>query len=523
MTTLDRVLIVACALGLTIPSTAEARDRDKDKKKNDKQENTASRTSGGIEPGTCEPGVAERVLDANNVEARLFNNGSLFFGNSVEAAYVVEGTASIYASGIWVGGKVDGEIVTAGSTYRDFEFWPGPLGADARPVDPNDCSAFDRMWKVTRADIVSYEAGNEAARDLLEWPFELGAPVIDGDGNPENYDLAAGDRPDIVLDQSVWWIMNDVGNTHNNTDSDPLGIEVQGQAFAVGESGPLGNTTFYRYTITNKSIRSITEAYLSVFSDPDLGNEYLDDYVGSDLDLSMGYVYNFDNNDEGGYGVNVPAVGYDFFQGPVIYDDDGVATDTLGLTGFNYFINGGPAELTDPSDRISYYNVMQGLTPPGAPLTESGLGIGGSAAETRFAFSGDPVAGTGWNEVTEQNEPGDRRFVVSTGPFELTPNTPQEIVFGIVWSRATGGSVDRPNIASLAQLRVDDIVAQDAYDNDFNIKRAPPAPPVCQAGADQEFLLPNSGKCLSAVEEDGQVVLTWGYPEQSSNFNAFVR
>ena len=554
MTTLNRVLLTACVLGLMLPTTAEAKDRDKDKKKA-KTTQEPARLGGGPAPGSCEPGVAESSLDANRVTARLFNNGSLFYGNSVNNQYVVEGTPSIFASGIWIGGQVNGDIVTAGSRYEDFEFWPGPLGDDGRPVNPSDCSAFDRMWKVSIGDIERYEALGTIARDLGEWPVELGAPVIaapdngidddgdglvdegtnelddDGDGIVDEpgerervdldaramagmspYDLAAGDRPDIILDQSIWWIMNDVGNAHAETNSNPIGVEVRGQAFAIGESGPLGNTTFYKYTIVNKSGLTVEDTYLSVFSDPDLGAEFGDDYVGSSISQSVGYVYNADDLDVGGYGRAVPAVGYDFFQGPIV---DG---DTLGLSSFNYFINGGPATLEDPSDRVAYYNVMQGLTPTGEPLTVGGLGVSGTGEETKFAFSGDPlISGEegGWNEVGEENNPGDRRFVVSTGPFPLLPGDEQEIVFGIVWARAESRTADSPNLASLATLLVDDISAQEAYDNEFQIRRAPPAPPtsapVGSAGNGTTF--------LSAAEEDGQVVLTWGYPESSSNFN----
>ena len=524
---------MALGLILAVPQDADARDRDKDKKKKQTEAAAesvaAARRGGGPEPGNCTAGRAERDLNVNNVSARAFVNGSLFFGNSSQAEYYVEGASSIFASGIWIGGRAEGSIVTAGATYADFEFWPGPLAEGGRPVNPNDCSAYDRIWSVTRDDINAYEANGTLTRDLEEWPFELGAPVIDGDGNPNNYDLAAGDRPDIILDQSLWWVMNDVGNAHANTGSAPLGIEVRVQAFSVNESGVLGNTTFYKYTVINKSSRPITSTYLSIFSDPDLGDAG-DDFVGSDIDQSLGYVYNSTNFDTGGdfgaYGFGVPAVGYDFFQGPIVdLDVDGVgddlAPDTLGLSGFNYFINSGPPDLSDPSGLEEYYNVMQGLTPPGNELTEGGLGLGGGTP-TKFAFNGNPFTGEGWSEVSAGNPAGDRRFVLSTGPFVLEQNTPQEIVFGVVWSRVvdTRDSRDQPNLRSVAQLIVDDLTAQQVYDNDFEVRRAPPAPPLCMRNDPNPELRPGSGSCLEAIEDDGRVTLVWGYPEGSTNANA---
>jgi hypothetical protein len=46
---------------------------------------------------------------------------------------------------------------------------------------------------------------------------------------------------------------------------------------------------------------------------------HTDDYVGCDVGLGLGYCYNGDPDDDGGgaYGLNPPAVGIDFFQGPI--------------------------------------------------------------------------------------------------------------------------------------------------------------------------------------------------------------
>ena len=512
-------------------------------------------------------------MDINNVTSTALITGNLFYGGAAEADYYVEGTSAVYATGIWVGGKVDGEILTAGATYSDFEFWPGPLASNGRPVNPNNCAEYDRIWKVSIEDIRDFEQTGNAARDLRDWPALLGAPVLagfdngfddDGDGIVDEgtngidddldgqideaderetvniqrrldnglspYDLAAGDRPDIVLDQSLWWIMNDVGNVHSNTGSNPLGIEVQVQVFAVNESGPLGNTTFYRYKVINKSGRDITDSYLTVFSDPDLGAAG-DDFVGSNVDLSLGYVYNADNFDEGGgfgpgYGFGVPAVGYDFFQGPILDRDipgvgDNVAPDTLGLTGFNYFINGGPAALTDPGNAEEMYNIMSGLSTTGEPITDAGIGVGAGGNPTSYAFSGNPLTGQGWTEISAGNTPGDRRFTVTTGPFVLGDGDVQDIVFGIIWSRVidTRDSPNEPAIRSVAKLFIDDLIAQQAYDDNFDIKRAPPAPPLCERNASNPALQLNSGSCFEATANNGEIVLTWGYPEESSNFN----
>ena len=100
--------------------------------------------------GDCAPGRAEADLDINDVQARLFNGGNLFFGNSTVAGdgYLVPKTAGlspIFATNFWIGGQVGDELRVAAAQYTDFAFWPGPLGADGAP--PTDCAAFDRIYR----------------------------------------------------------------------------------------------------------------------------------------------------------------------------------------------------------------------------------------------------------------------------------------------------------------------------------------------------------------------------------------
>ncbi len=474
-------------------------------------------------PGNCSLGTAEADLNINNVFGRVFNTGSLFYGNTTtngDGYYVPKAAqrSPVYASGVWIGGKVDGDLRLAGARYSNFNFWPGPLDATGQPI--NNCVGYDRIYKVSKSDIQAYEGGASPARDLAEWPVNLGAPVVDGDGNPSNYDLAAGDRPEILGDQALWWVMNDVGNDHAGSGAPPLGVEVQVLAWAFSRADAIGNTTFYRYRVINKGSSPIEDTYLSLFSDPDLGNAS-DDYVGFDQELSMGYVYNSDNDDEGAVGYGVPpAMGYDFFQGPI-----NAAGDTLGATAFSYFINGSPGTTTgDPSLAPIMYNFMQGLWGDGSEMRASGTGYQqpNTSPITTFAFPGDPVAGEAWTELnngtsTPVNPQGDRRFLVSTGPFILEPNVPQDIVFGIVF--AQGGS----NLASITALRAADRLAQQAYDIDFQLAPPPPAPPACKpvvAGTTPgpNDLVPGSGRCAEAVAQDGKLTLVWGYPRTSENY-----
>ena len=393
-------------------------------------------------PGTCTLGTAKNELDVNNVFARTFNTGSLFYGNATinGDGYLVpkeSGNSPIFASGFWVGGTVNGELRAAGSTYDRFEFWPGPLNEDGTLPNPDDCSAYDRIYRVSRADIEDYEGGGTPATDLAEWPVGLGAPTMDAAGDPveptsmgQLIDLEAGERPAINdADQALWWVMNDVGNAHTKTLTEPIGLEVRVLAYAYDRPDAYDNATLYDVSLTYRGSETFEDVYLGVFSDPDLGDGF-DDYVGSDPGRGLGFVYNASPTDVV-YGTP-PAVGYDFLScslGP-----DGEPTGAKVM----YFINGGGLPTNDPGNGQGMYNFLQGFWGDGTPLTVGGDGYNpGSDDVTDFAFSGHPPEF--WSEFDADgngtaNSPGDRRFLMSNGPLTLEPGDEQTITVGILWA-----------------------------------------------------------------------------------------
>ncbi len=401
-------------------------------------------------PGDCDLGTAQTDLDDSGVRARLLNTGSLFFGVGAEADYIVpqaSGNSAIFASAIWIGGLVNGELRAAGSRYTDFEFWPGPLNEGATLPRPFDCSAFDRIWVVSRAEVEVYDATGTATDDLEDWPVVLGAPVLDGDGVAGNYNLEGGDRPLVYGTETAFWVMNDVGNEHDETETPPIGLEVRVTAFSIAhEKKALHWGTFYRYELVNRNTAPFTDAYLGLFLDPDLGNAS-DDYVGVDTTRSMAFTYNADDEDDV-YRSPPPAVGYDFLTG---------AGSHL------FFIGSGPPELTDPGVGEEYYNVMQGLAPNGHPITAFGNGITGQGEVTTWAFPGDPAEEAFWSEVNNDgtgrdNPPGDRRQVISTEAFSIPPGGSHTVDIAILFAVGTG------HLNSVTALKAASDLVQSRYD-----------------------------------------------------------
>jgi hypothetical protein len=348
----------------------------------------------------------------------------------------------------------------AAALYQDFEFWPGPLGDDGRPVDPDDCSDYDRIYLVTANDLAAYEAGSAPTPDLADWPVTLGAPVVDGDGIPGNYDLAAGDRPDVRGASTAFWIMNDGGNAHWTTGSPPFGIEVRVIAFAEATD------TYYRYTLANRSGQTIRDLRIGFYADADLGG-HRDDYMGSDSLLHLGYVYNADDFDEdllnegevaqAGYGEAPPAIGAQMLSGAAV-----VQARLLG-----------PCPVENPFLGRRILLALEGLRDCGAgPITEGGNGGSGTGDVTTYYYSGDPVEGRGWTEATAGIEPGDRRMLVVSTPTTLAPGASHSADVAVLYARS------KDHLASVTALKAKAAATLEAYETGdlFPVSAEPGAP-----------------------------------------------
>lgn len=238
--------------------------------------------------GNCEPGEAEAYLDVNNVRAAVYNGGNLFWrGSGGKYKVPKQGNApAIFAANIWIGGIVDDEIRFSGETYGMSEFWPGPFDEMGNP--PENCLQYDRIYVLYRDSLRLYEETGIPTHDLINWPVDIGASVIDGDGIPENYNLEGGDRPALVGDQMLWWVMNDAGNEKKNPMWKPISIEVQVTAFAFDDfpiypmlRDVLQHSTFFRFRLIYRGVSPLEKAWFGLFVDADLGQPS-DDYIGSD-------------------------------------------------------------------------------------------------------------------------------------------------------------------------------------------------------------------------------------------------
>ncbi|MEM1054441.1 MAG: T9SS type A sorting domain-containing protein [Bacteroidota bacterium] len=414
-----------------------------------------------VQAQNCARARADIYVENAGVRARLFNNGALFWSGTNDLRYEVpkdSGIQAIFAAGLWIGGTVEGETRFAGSDYGPYEYWPGPLGPDGAAPTPASCAAYDRIWRVTLEDIARYNETGVTTADLAEWPAEVGAPVVDGDGIADNYDLGAGERPAILGDETAWWIMNDRGGTHDWGETPPIGLEARVTVSTVSDgyayhrlgldadlARVLHTATLYRYELTYRGNAPWENVHFGFWMDSELGN-FRDDYVGSYPEGEIAFVYNADNLDEStsfapGYGPSPPALGVRMISGPgprpmtgfLRYESDGT-------------VNGNPGTGEDA------YRYLRGLWRDDSPMTFGGTGYQ-TGPPTDYMFPALPPEF--WSEAnidglgTSNVGGGGQGTLIRHGPFAMQPGETVEITFALVFSRSDAG-----HFASVRQLAV---------------------------------------------------------------------
>ena len=522
-----------------------------------KGDKSAGKTSSRLAK-SVDDGPSATFFNINSWKIQMENQGFFAWNGTSHGSagnYPIGMGSVIFAEGILWGAKVDDDdpirIRVNGSMYNTG-LKAGKVLRDADnkvlTKDYSENYRLQQVWRVRRnwntanlmhdiAIIKNIEPSNiteaqiasgksQYQSDWLNWPADEGAPFddVNGDGvyTPGTWDAEnsawVGDIPGIPgADQTIWTVANDLPDEYTESGipvsvseggwgSPPIGFEIQitlwGYDFPF--SNPLSSMMFKRARINYVGLpggpadAKLDTLYFTQWSDPDLGT-YTDDYVGSDVDLSLGYVYNgntFDDQFFSSYGSPVPAAGYDFLEGPKVdTDGDGTKETTLGMTSFVYFAAG--SSVSDPSTRVyvgtlQWFNLMEGYLPRPEYPTQLPFVDPLTGLAEKFVLAGDPPTGTGWIDGIVL-PPGDRRLVMNTGPFEMVVGDTQDVVLGLI------GGMGGDNLSSVTVLKYNDIFAQFAYDNDFALPTPPKAPSV------------------SAFEGDGYITLNWAETSAYAN------
>jgi hypothetical protein len=410
------------------------------------------------------------IFQGGNFSARVNNDGVLFNRKDMNwPGYqypLYSSNHTIYATNFWMGGLVtDQTLRLAAATYADPEndYSYGPV-ADNYTSDEY-INKYNRLWSLNRHHI-DIHIQNYANEDyvmsgvIATWPAngntangeaEDLAPYVDANNNGY-YDPENGDYPDIVGDVAIYYILNDTKQAHAVTGTPAIGVELHVMVYAFWGSSPLVNACFVRVKAHNRSSSRLTDFYFGVWNDFDLGH-YNDDYVGTDVERNMTYVYNSIPQDQPflgpeSYGTYIPTQGCILLNGnissSVSYENHN------GMNGI-------------PTIAEHFYNYLRGMWKNSSPITVGGTGTSGIIPSS-IMYPGYPETDEGWNEYTGGNEPGDRKMLMSVGPLLFEPHSSQCFDFAYI----TSWNFEGTHISRIGDLREFADFVQNFYNSELN-------------------------------------------------------
>jgi hypothetical protein len=223
----------------------------------------------------------------------------------------------------------------------------------------------------------------------------------------------------------------------------PIGIQVEQAVYSWG-FGKYGDFLFIRYAIINKSGEDLLNCYMAPAIDMDIGN------AGNDHNSIV-----IPNKDE------------DSLNLAVQWSEGESSTKPYGYVGLDFLESPAIDSLTGyirKDKRVFTEKEQVGLSVfRGWPIEDDP-----TSAEARYEFMSDRT------HRDIDNGPGDRRFLMATGPFNMRPGDTARVVIGIMFAYgkakvATGLPADMGNIIAL------DTFAQKVYDENF-LAPVPPDP-----------------------------------------------
>ena len=423
---------------------------------------------------TAQGQIAYETLDINNVKARVYANGNLFWDGNGAHFEVPAGSGQnrLSAANLWLGGVAASAHIAAqrygNNGVEDYHFGPVSSINDSTQI-PHD-STYNRVWKVNRYDIeeFKYHMQNPGADpnytippSILDWPahgrnyppynedFFL-APFFDinGDGT---YNPLDGDYPNIKGDQALFIMFNDY-KTHEVTGAEPLKFDIQAMVYAFDcDTIPeWSDAVFINYRIVNAKVWSYFDTYFGFWADVNFSGPGTTNEIQSDV-LRSSY-FALDGNDQSVTSVTVlagPHQGMDGLDNAVginpgeslhgvgfgdgIVDNERMGMNSLMIHDLS------PSPTGVPSTGVDYYNYMRSVWRDGTHLYYGGSGYdpnpGPQSLMTNYMYDAgsNPYLLGGLPVWSDQSPTNDYRNVVAgTGPITLVPGDWDEFDLAIV-------------------------------------------------------------------------------------------
>lgn len=408
-----------CAACLLAPVTAPA----------------ASRTPAAPRPARSTLVDLDTRLDVNRMSFVVNNVGMLGYDVAMDNAglWYPRGdlTTLLFASGLWLGADVGGQLRMAVAEYST-EYGPGTMvgtgpGSPSLPAhrvwkvrrwsgDPQDTARVERAPGGAQVDVLVHHAWSEYMAGAVPHGAPWRLHRLPDTSTPDPADSVDVPGPDVLGDLMTWCVFNDADPAnHTNVVGAtlPLGAEVEQLVFAFDDPGPAGDMAFVRWRVRHHGVTAWTALRAGFWVDPDIGGAgFTDDKTGCDTLRSTAFAYNGRPTDLD-YGSRPPVLAIRLL-GSSPAPAPGL---TAGMHAFHSYING-----TDPVSASEGYAELSGLNSDGSDRLDP------FGAPSRYDFSGDPFSGSGWLDPAL----ADKRFLASWAPRDVAPGDSLELWAAVV-------------------------------------------------------------------------------------------
>ncbi len=385
------------------------------------------------------------------------------------------GNYYIYGAGIWVGCMPSRTetLVTCGYNPSSgaSEFTPGawenaPGGYSARSFER--VYIYPEDWPPNPLDFP------ESMRDSFETPLRI---PVSGADTLVGYLYPIPRKTTSSYD--AWTVLNDRDPDRHTTPKIPIGVEIYQTVFAWNLPWNR-DIVFFIYNVKNMTSDTLKRLYLGMACDADIGGanddmcglllrKYVKNRQGTDSVFADNVGYVWDNDFDEGWATPPGYVGFDFLQSPYAYND-GIDNNGNGIIdeGPDGLDNNGNGLIDEPAEleQLGMVSFKMFTLQAGDPVTNYTQYL----AMSGYNYWETPPVYSPFDSIDPA--PNDKRFLQSTGPFNLAPGELATITIAVMAapSNPVGG------VGDLYQLGLTSAAAQAAYDNFWIMPEAPPSP-----------------------------------------------
>lgn len=276
----------------------------------------------------------------------------------------------------------------------------------------------------------------------------------------------------------------------------PMRLDIEQTIYSWG-FGQYKNFIFLAYNIINRSEDTLRQCWMAPAMDMDIatasqsqagaGNDRTRFYEAEpDLNLAIQWT----NGDIGEAGKGFGYIGFDFLESPIINTDGRIMHDrnltSDELAKFSTWLDSVKTNFVQLQDEYGFsvadtmrHLRLRALTDK--QLESLGLPIYRPGLKTfrNWIIENDPKDdGTRYDFMSAgirdgDDGPGDKRFLMATGPFDLYPGDTARVVVGLIMARTKSGGDATGSDDDLEELIRVDKFAQRVYDDNFRT----PVPP----------------------------------------------